>query len=476
MKKVLFCLFGSAVICGALTFAACGIFGGKEEEIPEAVTVDVYSVSDFSNVTEDAETPLNVVLHNDIDVENLTFSTVLANGKYENTLQGNGYTIKNVLLLGASTGMFENFTEISDLTVDTIQANLTTVSDFGVIGGSVTTVKNCTVTNLTATISGLGDVGRVGAVTGNSATIENCTAENIEINVTGGQKLIVGGVAGRCYTGISDCSASDVSISVKLTVNGGYDYIGGVAGILASESTGENITSKNITLYHYCVVEKYWGAVAYAGGVFGTVSGTLVKAFSDGVTISGTDSEYYLAGGITGRVFSGAQITNSAAVNLSFNINNNNADGRAEAGGIVGRLNGTLMSCYSYNAKFSGKGGIYIYVGGIVGNLEDGVLTYCASFNEKSGSLDSYRTYTGSSSNSVHHSQIAGYSTGSIANCYYINSTSVEFTHTVGSPQSVTSDEYTAEFYTNTLKFIQSYWDFSQFEDVDVVFPLPAIK
>ncbi|MCD7757293.1 MAG: hypothetical protein LUH45_03900 [Clostridiales bacterium] len=150
----------------------------------------------------------------------------------------------------------------------------------------------------------------------------------------------------------------------------------------------------------------------YVGALAGTVySGTITNVSVTGGTISATGS---YAGGIVGMVRTNAQVSgcySAAAVT---------ATGGTYAGGITGRLynNSTITNSYNTGAITGGQ-----CVGGLVGDLSSLSVTNCYS--------------TGAVSGTSSVGALVGTNSGTVTNCYYLD--------TVGSDDyatAKTSDEF----------------------------------
>lgn len=187
-------------------------------------------------------------------------------------------------------------------------------------------------------------------------------------------------------------------------------YVAGIAGY--SKGTIQNCTV-NGTISGDSV-----------GGIVGYNNGTVQNCYNTG-EVSGGDSVGGIVGynGDTGTV---QKCTNSGTVNGTY------------VGGIVGWNEAYIANCINIgNVSHNGSNDIHSSVGGIVGrNLVDGTVQNCISSDVISeGNLDNIGS-------------IAGYSRGTVQNCYYLDTSAniaigvIEDNNLVTSVEEKTKEEF----------------------------------
>ena len=179
------------------------------------------------------------------------------------------------------------------------------------------------------------------------ARITNVVIKDCDIT---GQRR-VGGLVG--WT-LGNCSVENCSVTG--TVNG-TDYVGGLAGMMATSST------KN------CYTECTVSGDDRVGGLAGSLSGSTENCYATG-TVNGTD----YVGGLAGR--------------LSGNTENCYATGTVtgggdSVGGLAGMLSGSTKNCYATGAVGGGD-----RVGGLAGELSGGSIESSYATGTVTGSGD----------------------------------------------------------------------------------------
>lgn len=224
----------------------------------------------------------------------------------------------------------------------------------------------------------------VGCLVGNAygATIENCTVEGV-VRVQNGGSYSLGGVVGWAQqSAISGCRFTG-------TVEG--QSFGGAFGGVAGTTTGywENC------LLTDCVSEGTMqftdSAQGAVGGVVGSASG-VVRGCVNRMDISGDCDEL---GGVMGRVSVGAETLNEETAPGSFAAYDCRNEGAVEnpveeAGGVIGivhnsdaRVENLTLSGLVNSGTVTGVE----RVGGIIGDLGSGCLTYTLENCENTGTV-----------------------------------------------------------------------------------------
>jgi hypothetical protein len=217
---------------------------------------------------------------------------------------------------------------------------------FGYLNGA--TIQNLGLENINVT--GWDDVGGVAGYVSFSSSIEYCYSTG---NVTGTGNY-TGGVAGNVgnSSSIEHCySTGNIS---------GTQYVGGIAGYASYTASIEYCYSTgNIT-----------GTAGHVGGIAGQVYNNIriENSYSTG-NVSGAGSD---VGGVAGRVETNSSIENSYSTG--------NVSGGHSTGGIAGEVynSGSIKKCYSTGDVSGGTGN---GVGGVAGQVYDGVVTDCAALN-----------------------------------------------------------------------------------------------
>lgn len=198
------------------------------------------------------------------------------------------------------------------------------------------------------------------------------------------------------------------NLSVTGYISEGH-YTGGIAGH-AESSVISNC--KN-----YATIEAYSGSEACAGGIVGHINGAgsnITNCENHGTVISKVTEQDAYAGGITGYLIVSKNCGISGCINFGT-IKGADRENKLEAlyvGGIVGySLSGKISD--SYNAGELKNISVNRYkdssVGGIAGYFANSAISDCYSVGKITAN------------NSVKIGGIAGKTSGSIENCYYLS-------------------------------------------------------
>lgn len=266
-----------------------------------------------------------------------------------------------------------------------------------------------TVRNLTIKDSYISGVNGVGAIAGlNSGKLENCKLINTTIN----GKTQIGGIIGIGMTNsnIDSCSVDENSKII------GEEYVGGILGYLNNNSSIMNCTNKSaVSGKNYIggiVGISFYGtninncssldceiiAEDYVGGIVGYSQSQMERCFNKS-KIKGNN----YVGGIAGVNYIMGNISltyNSGEINVSNDF----------AGGIAGINNATIVSTYNKGNINSVDLEKEVNLGGICGqNLSESAVNNSYNIGTISG-----KGYIGG---------IVGSNFGSMANCFYLDST-----------------------------------------------------
>lgn len=263
---------------------------------------------------------------------------------FQGGYDGDGKTLSKFKVVGtqaASTGLFEY---VDGATLKNISIGTCFVTGENVAGvltgrciGS-TSIEGCSFIG-PGNVQGRNSVGFVAHISG-STTVKNCTVSNLTVITaeSGADANNQGGIVGWAGNGnpsILNCSTSG-NIQFTGTVSGSAR--GGIVGKF--DSTGEVNGCTNDA-----VISN--GLVNQTGGIVGSLANGSIVSCANTASVSGTS----MVGGIVG--FAGNTTTNDSATNITFITSCRNAadvTGSANCvGGIAGKLqNGAVMSaCYA---------------------------------------------------------------------------------------------------------------------------------
>src|SRR5579883_358991 len=385
-----------------------------------------------------------------------------------NTNNGTGWSASGFSPIGTSstnyTGYFDGLGHtISNLFIN---RNITDVGLFGFVKGTAGTnsISNLTLSNITLKQ----DVnnGHLGGVVGelalgniSNASVTGTSAITEGSSTSSGNTDYVGGIVGLLTTtsGTTSSNASTISKSNSnaTVLNHSLGDQGGIVGEALGTSTSNRVTISNS--YNTGSVtndntgndannfgvggiagQSFFGAtsgsyntgaitgnITEIGGLIGTFDGsTITTSYNHGAVANvGTPQCCIMVGGIVGRsgVASGNNsITytfNDGPITFTFNSN--------RVGGIVGSFEngGTISNNYNLGNIIPISGNNGSTIGGIVGDLDSGTVTFSNNFNvgyinpqsnTNVGSLEGTKgTSTVTYSNNYFDYQTSGFSSSS---------------------------------------------------------------
>ena len=291
----------------------------------EAGYIVIESVQDFLNAisSNGANTAgKTFILMADIDLSSQ--STYTNKSNFAGTLDGNGYSIKN---LTSQNGIFTSTTNtavIKNLTLENINVSSTADNVGALVGNNAGTISNVEVDSATR-VNGKNQVGGiVGYTTGKIEKSES----HAEVTGTGSY---TGGLAGRTLSDISDSIATG-SVT-NLTTN---NYVGGLVGHVQNGSIVNSNASGTVN-----------SKGSYVGGLAGYTSGSVTGAFA-----SGEIHGLHYVGGLIG------QTTNSVV----SSVGTGDVFASNYAGGLIGDTTGTITASFATGDVEAAN-----YVGGLVG-------------------------------------------------------------------------------------------------------------
>ena len=172
------------------------------------------------------------VLKSNLDAEGISISEEAYIPEFKGTLDGNGYTIKNLA--------YPLFDKVDGATITNLKierANLVTTTAHGVLANSInkSTISNVLI-DIVSKKDSAGVFGSIGG-TIEGSTIENVKASGLSIGIAGTNQQI-GGIAGVLRNSTIKNSYANG------TFTGGWNYRGGLVGNITAPSTIENCYSK----------------------------------------------------------------------------------------------------------------------------------------------------------------------------------------------------------------------------------------
>ncbi len=241
--------------------------------------------------------------------------------------------------------------------------NIYTTADYQGLFGYVYggTVKNL---NVSGTVSNVGAVG--GIVNVNSGRVENCTFSGS----VKGSGVFVGGVVGNNGGTVTGCIFSGSGSVTGVT---GSSYVGGVVG--------------------------------YSSGGVGA-SASVTNCYNTGEVSGGED-----VGGVVGHSSINSSVTNCYNIGEVSGPDSVNGETTVNVGGVVGDNRSSVKNCYN-TGEVSGIGS----VGGIVG--------YNVDFDGYSASVENCYN-TGTVSDGTTSGGVVGQNSGSVTNCYFLQTADV---------------------------------------------------
>ena len=273
----------------------------EQEALAQGYTI-IKTADDLKNISGDVSK--KYMLMNDIDMSDVDWTTI---AEFKGTLDGNGYTIKNLKdTLIQSAGTIKN-----------IEFENINITDNGIFG-TVRILDNVHATGYVQSVSG--SIG--GLATGASSIVNSSFEGTVEGNF--GEYASVGGLVG-----FIDASYGNV-------INDGYNY-----GIFNSYSKGTVVNTDG-----------------HAGGLVGHIaSGSIENSYSEAYV----EGDYHV-GGLAGSIANYIKFLNSYSTG---DINGRNGT----AGGIVGWTQGSIQNCYATgNIMGSTAGGLAGAASGLIEN------------------------------------------------------------------------------------------------------------
>ena len=311
-------------------------------------------------------------------------------------LDGNDHTISNINIShkGDDISYFGLFSylggAVKNLTVNgtiTVQSSETIAPDapYGISAGGIAggadanaIIDNCR-TQMTIDIKGAGD-SRAGGIVGflGDASISNCTASG-RLTVSSGSDMQnksanAGGIAGTLDASgrarIFDCY-SDVAVTA---IGGYYSHAGGICGVALGWSTVERCFSYGTIVAKDSLMQNSAGGIA--GQIEKQSTGIRECGSVADVFASGDPGYFNAAGGLVGAAYTNSSITNS------YSAGTVSANGIASIGGLVGRAECRITTCYTAVKITADRALGNPAINGIVGTVRNFVVVKgCGVFN-----------------------------------------------------------------------------------------------
>ena len=216
----------------------------------------------------------------------------------------------------------------------------------------------------------------------------NCTL-TADIDLTGIEWTPIGTGSYNRYTGTFEGGGHTITgltVTGSDTYAGLFGYLDSGGKVMNVKLEGVQIESDNVYCnaggvagWSYGTVENCSasgsvigrGENSIVGGVVGYQSGGSITGCSSSATVNAGS----VAGGVAGGTYSATLTGCYATGDVTLECNNQNIN---FAGGVVGSSgnSSTLIACYAWGSV-TGSGSGTIYVGGVTGTNDDGILTAC---------------------------------------------------------------------------------------------------
>ena len=355
-----------------------GFFSGGDGS--EAHPYQISSKEDFLAIAtavadETAEGPLGFVTDNgtffgsagahyiqraNIDFENAVLSPIGSNSKpFKGIYDGDGKTLSNFSVGTSSSSYVGVFGYLEDGEVNNVSVSGAQLVGTSPVGGIVAYLKNGKVTDCSLANSSVkGDAANIGGIVGRaySGTVSGCSITGVTVSEydtsTGNNYGGIVGYVDNVQLTVENCHTDATSL---IRNNSNKGQVGGIVG-------GSGIKNANKLVITNCsnAATITSGTGGTVGGIVGVVQhGEITHCSNTGTITSGGQ----VAGGIAGKVYGGAEIYACWS-----NANVSAAEGKNQAGGIVGWLDWGAIVCCHAKGSISGAS----YVAGIVGRAING--------------------------------------------------------------------------------------------------------
>lgn len=296
---------------------------------------------------------------------------------------GNNYTVYATNgNAGGIAGSNDSGTQIINSSVNNgVKIGVAKCDAAGIAANNFGTITGGTVGSCTITFAGE-SIGAVTAINNEGATISGVTLDNAAAIAYHGPATNVGGIAGKNAGTIGNCNVSSPALKLDgLTARADSISLGGAAGVNMQDAT---ISGTNVTLNITDTLNKYknLGGVAGENAGGGTLlkcsyQGALGEADNGNIT-TGAANVQDTVGGIVGLNHGKVEACSVPKITLQVMGASGLSDSQTYAeklksassvGGIAGRNNNIITSCYVATEKNGGSiiTARYGFVGGVAG-------------------------------------------------------------------------------------------------------------
>lgn len=295
---------------------------------------------------------------------------------------GNNYTVYATNgNAGGIAGSNDSGAQIVDSNVSGVKIGVAKCDAAGIAANNFGIIRGGTVGSCTITFAGE-SIGAVTAINNEGATISGVTLDTDAAIVYQGPATNVGGIAGKNAGTIGNCNVSSPALALSgLTARADSISLGGAAGV---NMQGAKINGTNVTLNITDNLNKYknLGGVAGENADGGTLfectyQGALGKADNGNIN-TGAANVQDTVGGIVGLNNGEVKECSVPKITLQVMGASGLSDSQTYAeklksassvGGIAGRNNSTITSCYAATEKNGGSiiTARYGFVGGVAG-------------------------------------------------------------------------------------------------------------
>lgn len=291
---------------------------------------------------------------------------------------GNNYTVYATNgNAGGIVGSNESGAQIVDSVVGGVKIGVAKCDAAAIAANNFGTITGGTVGSCDITFAGE-SIGAVTAINNAGATINNVTLDRNANIAFHGPATNVGGIAGKNAGTIGNCNVNSPALALSgLTARADSISLGGAAGVNVQ---GATISETTVTLNITDNLNKYKNLGGVAGENAG--GGTLLKCTYQGAlgqaNTTGAANVLDTVGGIVG--LNDGKVNGCSVPKITLQVMG--ASGLSDSqtyaeklksassvGGIAGRNNSTITSCYVATAKDSGSiiTARYGFVGGVAG-------------------------------------------------------------------------------------------------------------
>ncbi|MPT32081.1 MAG: T9SS type A sorting domain-containing protein [Chryseobacterium sp.] len=371
--------------------------GNGTEQEPYQIS-NAAQLDEIRNFLGQTNSDIHFIMMNDIDLTSLIAekypvlgwepigsSDDLETSAFSGSLQGNGFTIKNLWISRTETDYLGLFGVTKDAIVNNLNIQL---SATGITGGNYVGIlagqsEGGNITNIktSGTITALSYLGGLLGSSADNTMIQNNSADVI-INATGSY---IGGLIGESASPVTNCHSSG-----EVNVDG--DYSGGLIGKTSADVANCSSTS-NVTNTGGAFVGNFMGGligVNQASVNNSNASGDVTGISTIGGLVGDSYapvSNSYATGNITGRMWVGGLVGASDSVASSYATGIVYADQKI-GGGLVGQSYGMITGSHAsgFVSGSQSLGGLVGVMGGTVSfSYATGNVTQIVSDNTPEG-------------------------------------------------------------------------------------------